>query len=100
MVHKRYFAVNLDDENLNEIIQICVGTLEKQRKNILKTKIIVKLYQDDNNNYEVLEPYTELNHSQSFALMQTEEWQEQIGPIETRAQQTARELKIISGTGY
>ena len=45
MAHSRYFEIQLDDVNLNDILDICVETQESIIPSIDNTKTIVKLFQ-------------------------------------------------------
>ena len=74
MNSNRYYLPLLSDPNINEIIEISVGTLKQQREDLAEEKIVIKLYQDDHEQHEVLKPYEEYNQMQACEIMCTPEW--------------------------
>ena len=75
MAHNRYFIISSTDSNMNEIIDISVGTLETQRKSIDESQMVIKLHEQDHSDYAFLSEYTEYNHQQILPIMQSDEWQ-------------------------
>lgn len=78
MAHNRYFIINADDNNLNDIITVSVGELKTQRYSINGEKIVVKLHKGDHNNYAFLSQYPEYNHGEILYIMQSTEWTQNI----------------------
>jgi hypothetical protein len=78
MAHNRYFIINADDNNLNDIISVSVGELKTQRYSLDNTQIVIKLYENDHNNYPFLSQYTEYNHHDILEVMQTDKWTQNI----------------------
>jgi len=74
MAHNRYFIINADDPNLDEISQVFVGELDTQRYSLDVTKIVIKLNQGDHSEYPFLEQYEEYNHEQILDVLQSSEW--------------------------
>ena len=78
MSHNRYFTIQAKDPNIDKIMLVCVGELNTQRPSVDKTKLIVKLPDDDHNDYDFLAKYPELDHDKALELVQTSEWTETI----------------------
>ena len=78
MAHNRYFIVNANDENINDIIDVSVGELKTQRYSINGEKIVVKLHKGNHNNYPFLSQYPECNHGEILYIMQSSEWTQNI----------------------
>ena len=74
MAHNRYFAIDSDDPNCVEIVDLCVGTHESQQPNVAKTRLIVKLHEGDHNQYDILEKYPEMNQVQAVQYTNNDEW--------------------------
>ena len=74
MAHNRYYIINSDDPNLQEINAVIVGTPDSQRYNLDKTKIVVKLHEGDYSEYEFLSDYAEHNHEEILILLNSPEW--------------------------
>ena len=74
MNDNRYFIINLDDENLEQIINVSLGSLEEQRKNIAETKIVIKLCCGDTNNYPFLSQYEEYSKQGIIEALDNDEW--------------------------
>ena len=74
MAHNRYFIINADDPNMDEIDHVIVGELDTQRYSIDGTKIVIKLHEGDHSEYPFLEQYQEYNHDQILDFLQTAEW--------------------------
>ncbi len=74
MAHNRYFIINADDPNMDEIAHVIVGSMDTQRYSLDGSKLVVKLHYDDSNNYEFLADYTEYNHDAILEQLHTLEW--------------------------
>ena len=74
MAHNRYFIINADDPNMDEIAHIIVGTVESQRCSIDGTLMVVKLHQGDHSDYEFLADYNEYNHNAILEHLHTLQW--------------------------
>jgi len=74
MAHNRYFIINADDPNMDEIAHVIVGSMDTQRYSLDGSKLVVKLHYDDPNNYEFLADYTEYNHDAILEQLHTLEW--------------------------
>ncbi len=74
MAHNRYFIINADDPNLQEINAVIVGTHESQRYSLDATKIVVKLHEGDHSEYEFLADYPEHNHEEILISLNSAEW--------------------------
>lgn len=70
----RYFIGTLPYNDMAEIYDIIVGTLETQRKNNTNNKIVIKLPVGDINNHAVLNSFTEYTHEQILVELQKPEW--------------------------
>jgi hypothetical protein len=79
MAHtNRYYIVDANDPNLNDIINVSVGELATQRYSINQQKILIKLYIDNHNDYTFLSQYTEYTHEEILPIMYTTEWTQEI----------------------
>jgi len=74
----RYYIIEANDPNLNDIINVSVGELATQRYSLDSTKIVIKLHTEDHNNYSFLDGYTEYNHEEILPITNTPEWVKQI----------------------
>ena len=74
MAHNRYFIINADDPNMDEIAHVIVGSMDTQRYSLDGLKLVVKLHYNDHNNYEFLADYTEYNHDAILEQIHTLEW--------------------------
>jgi len=75
--HKnRYYIVNSEDPNLQQIESVIVGLLEKQRTSNDETLIAVKLHREDHKQYEFLQEYKEYDNKGIFEVMNTKPWYE------------------------
>ncbi len=82
MAHNRYFTIEANDPNLDEIAQVFVGELDTQRYSLGSfagmyldgSKIVIKLHEGDHSEYPFLEQYQEYNHDQILDVLQTAEW--------------------------
>ncbi len=74
MAHNKYFTIEANDPNLDEIAQVIVGNLDTQRPSIIGIKLVVKLHEGDHSEYPFLEQYKEYNHDQILDILQTAEW--------------------------
>ena len=74
MAHNRYFIINADDPNMDEIAHVIVGTVESQRYSIDGTLMVVKLHQGDHSDYEFLADYTEYNHDAILEQLHSLQW--------------------------
>ncbi len=74
MAHNRYFTIEANDPNLDQIAQVIVGDLDTQRYSMDQTKMVIKLHEGDHSEYGFLAQYQEYNHDQILDVMQTSEW--------------------------
>ena len=74
MAHNRYFIINADDPNMDEIAHVIVGTMDTQRYSLDGTMLVVKLHQGDHSDYEFLADYTEYNHDAILEQLQSLQW--------------------------
>lgn len=78
MAHEnRYYIIDSNDTNMQEIMNVCAGELETQRFNLAKTKLVVKLCCGDENDYLFLSKYQEYDHKQILLALDNDEWIEQ-----------------------
>tara|TARA_R110001592_G_scaffold359364_1_gene665869 strand:- start:587 stop:874 length:288 start_codon:yes stop_codon:yes gene_type:complete len=70
----RYFIINSDDPNMDNIDHVIVGTVESQRYSIDGTMLVVKLHKGDYNDYEFLDQYQEYNHEEILIALDNDEW--------------------------
>ena len=79
MAHtNRYFIIQADDPNMDEINAIIVGRPQTQRYSIDKSQIVIKLHQNDHSDYQFLEQYTEESHDEILETMNSPEWSSEI----------------------
>ena len=74
MAHNRYYIVNADDTNMNEINAVIVGRPETQRYSVDDSQIVVKLHENDHSEYGFLQQYTEESHAEILQSMNSPEW--------------------------
>ena len=74
MAHNRYFIINAEDPNMDEIAHVIVGSMYTQRYSIDGTMLVVKLHQGDHSDYEFLADYTEYDHDAILEQLHTLEW--------------------------
>jgi hypothetical protein len=75
MAHNRYYIVDANDVNLDEILNVSVGDIEEQRFNNDKTLLIIKLCEGDHEDYPFLAQYIEYDHDQIIEKLKESEWQ-------------------------
>ena len=79
MAHtNRYFIIQADDPNMDEINAVIVGRPQTQRYSIDKSQIVIKLHQNDHSDYQFLEQYTEASHDEILETMNSPEWSSEI----------------------
>ena len=78
MSHNRYFTIQANDPNIDKIMFVCVGELNTQRPSVDKTKLIVKLNENDHNEYEFLKKYPEYNYDEVIKELSSPFWTIQI----------------------
>ena len=74
MSHNRYFIIDADDPNSQEINAVIVGTPDSQRYSVDLSQIVVKLHEGDHSEYEFLAIYEEYNHDQILEFLNVPEW--------------------------
>lgn len=74
MAHNRYYTIEANDPNLDQIAQVIVGDLDTQRYSMDQTKMVIKLHEGDHSEYGFLAQYQEYNHDQILDILQTAEW--------------------------
>lgn len=72
-MNNRYFIIANDDK-INIILSVAVGKPENQRFSLNGQQIVIKLHQNDNNNYNFLSAYEEQNHDQILNILSGPEW--------------------------
>lgn len=63
-IPNKYYIVNYNDPNLQEIIGISIGLFEKKRMSLDGSLVLIKLKANDNKNHQVLSAYKKYNHVQ------------------------------------
>jgi hypothetical protein len=76
-MHNRYYIVDANDPNMDEIINVSVGELDTQRLSLDGTLMVIKLYNGDHNDYSFLSQYTEYSHEEILPIMASSEWTDQ-----------------------
>ncbi len=75
MAHtNRYFIINADDPNMDEINAVIVGTPETQRHSIDGSLIVIKLHKHDHSDYPFLSDYPEQGHSEILESLNNDQW--------------------------
>lgn len=74
MSHNRYYEIELADENIQDILAICVEVNSSFVPSLDNTNTIVKLCVGDHVTYEVLNSYIELTHDQAVELSHSEKY--------------------------
>ena len=74
MAHNRYYTINNNDPNKAEILNITVGLPTTQRYSLDGLQLVIKLYQNDHEQYPQLSQYTEHSHDAILTIMQAPEW--------------------------
>lgn len=74
----RYYIVDANDSNLNDIIDISVGNLVTQRYSLDESEIVIKLHKHDHKDYKFLNKYKKYNHNSILEVMQTDKWTQNI----------------------
>ena len=70
----RYFIINNDDPNKEEIITFSVGSDNSQRYNIAGNQLVVKLCEGDHLEHPQLQQYEEYEHEQILEALNNIEW--------------------------
>lgn len=73
-ITNKYYIVNLDDSNLDELLKISVGNKEDQRVSLDGKLILLKLFIDDCNEYEILSQYICCTHSEILTILEGPNW--------------------------
>ncbi len=74
MAHNRYYIINASDPDILQIEEVIVGTIQQQRLPVDEVQMVVKLHEEDHNDYPILSQYTEYNHEDILTIMRTPEW--------------------------
>lgn len=75
MAHNTYFILEPPYSDIQEIIRVTVGKFEDQRASIDKTKLIVKLPEEDSaEKYDFLKDLTSYSHSEILQIVAGPEW--------------------------
>jgi flagellar basal body-associated protein FliL len=74
MIEQRYFIIPLSMELMFNLIGKIVGNFQEQRTSLDNTLVLVKLAEEDTNDYPELANYTEYNRAQILTILQTPEW--------------------------
>lgn len=77
MAHNRYFIIDSNDPNMDEIINVSVGELDTQRLSLDGTLMVIKLHDGDHDDYSFLSQYTEYSHEEILPIMASSEWTNQ-----------------------
>tara|TARA_R110000824_G_scaffold395070_5_gene595377 strand:- start:4057 stop:4296 length:240 start_codon:yes stop_codon:yes gene_type:complete len=75
MEQNRYYIIDSDDPNLNDIIAVSVGDSETQRYSIDRDMLVIKLHKGDNEQYPFLDQYSEYDHNDILVALNNSEWQ-------------------------
>ena len=81
MSHNRYYIIEANDPNIDEILTFTVGLPSTQRYNIDGTQLVIKLHHDDHEQHPQLSQYTEYSHDDILPIMNGPEWSEPITNI-------------------
>ena len=76
-MHNRYYIVDANDPNMDEIINVSVGELNTQRLSLDGTLMVIKLHDGDHNDYSFLSQYNEYSHAEILPIMASSEWTDQ-----------------------
>jgi hypothetical protein len=71
----RYFIIDANDPNIEDIFAVVVGQSSSQRYSIDGLKVVVKLKQGDTSDYPFLSQYDEYDHVQILEQLNNSEWQ-------------------------
>lgn len=74
MAHNRYFIIDSNDPNKEAIFSFSIENEDSCRCNNDKTKIVIKLFEDDHEQHSELSSYTEYSHDEILTEMQNSEW--------------------------
>jgi hypothetical protein len=74
MAHNRYYIINNDDPNKDAIMQYVAQTGQPQRYNLEKTKIVIKLHEEDHEDHPELADYQEYNYKEILIALDNNEW--------------------------
>lgn len=75
MITNRYFILPLPHSPNSSLWNLTVQTFDTARKNNLNTKIVVKLYEGDEENHPILNGIQEYTHAQILVELAKAEWQ-------------------------
>jgi len=78
MAHNRYYIINADDPNMNDINDIIVGRPDTQRYSIDNSQIVIKLHEEDHHQHDCLQQYTEESHDEILQSLSSPEWTPEI----------------------
>jgi len=73
-MHNRYFIINDNDPNKDEILSFTVGEPTTQRYSLGGLKLVIKLYHNDHEQHPQLSQYTEYSHTEILPIMNGPEW--------------------------
>lgn len=74
MINNRYFIIPNEESLKSSILNIILGTYEEQRYSLDNTKLVIKLADNDLENYPILSNYTEYTHDEIIIELQKSEW--------------------------
>ena len=74
MANNRYYIINNNDPNKDEILSMSVGEPNKQRLSLDGLQIGIKLFTPDQIKHPQLLQYTEYTHAEILQLMKGANW--------------------------
>ena len=73
-ITNKYYIINLDDSNLDEILKLVIGKKEDQRTSLDGKLILLKLFMNDCNTYKILSSYICYNHKEILSILEDSNW--------------------------
>jgi hypothetical protein len=73
-MHNRYFIINDNDPNKDEILSFSVGLPTTQRYSLDGVQLVIKLHHDDHEQHPQLSQYTEYSHADILPIMNGPDW--------------------------
>lgn len=74
MAHNRYYPINANDPNKEQILSFSVGTPESQRYSIDGAQLVIKLYEGDHQEHPQLSQYIEYSHDDILQFLNSPKW--------------------------
>ena len=74
MAHNRYYPINSNDPNKEQILSFSVGAASTQRYSLNGFQLVIKLYEGDHHPHPELSQYIEYNHDNILEFLNNPEW--------------------------